>query len=264
MKLAVIQLSTVENDKAATLEKAAAAVGGCGDADLVILPELWNIGFTDFDRYAAEAEAPGGGTLSLMKELARQYHIHLHTGSFVEKVNGHLYNTSYLLAPDGSELAVYRKIHLFGFNSRETKLLTPGDSPVVVDTPFGRAGMSTCFDLRFPELFRFMTDQGARIFLVCSAWPYPRLEHWLLLGRARAVENQSFLIACNAAGNVSGTLFVGHSMVVDPWGNVLAGTGDGDAVVRTSIDLDTVDHARKAFPGLSSRRAFLNPGLSRD
>jgi predicted amidohydrolase len=257
MKVASIQLSVVEGNKDATLNKAEDAIKKCGDADLVILPEIWNLGFMSFDQYVDKAENIEGPTPSLMKKLAREKEIFLHTGSFVEEDKGNYYNTSLLLSPDGEILAKYRKIHLFGYNSKETQILSPGETIVVVDTPFGKIGMATCFDLRFPELFRAMVDKGAQYFLVCSAWPYPRIEPWIMLNRVRALENQCFLISANSAGMNCGSQFVGHSMVIDPWGTTLAGAGDEEMIVKTEIDPAKVHQARETFPGLAGRKDFL-------
>jgi predicted amidohydrolase len=262
MKIAAIQLSVVENDPEATVEKAEKAIRSCPDADLVMLPEIWQTGFMNFDRYEADAQPLEGPLLSRLKNLAKELKIMLHTGSFVEKKGTRFYNTSALVSADGDILGVYRKIHLFGFQSRETQILTPGDTPVVVDTPFGFLGMATCFDLRFPELFRAMVDQGATLFLVCSAWPYPRLEPWILLNRVRALENQSHLVCANGCGMNNGIQLVGHSMVIDPWGTVLAGAGDDESIVTTSIELAESQAAREIFPGLACRKPFLNPGMS--
>jgi predicted amidohydrolase len=251
-------LSVVEGNKDATLKKAKQAVEECSDADLVILPEIWNLGFMSFESYIDKAETIEGPTPTLMQVLARENGIYLHTGSFVEEEKGNYYNTSLLLSPNGDILAKYRKIHLFGFNSKETQILSPGEEVVVVDTPFGKIGMATCFDLRFPELFRAMVDKGAQYFLVCSAWPYPRLEPWIMLNRIRALENQCFLICANSAGMNCGSQFVGHSMVIDPWGIPLAGAGDEEMIVKTDIDPEKVAQARETFPGLAGRRGFLN------
>mgnify|MGYP003958124417 FL=1 len=258
MKVASIQLSVVEGDKDATLKKAKHAIEESYDADLVILSEIWNIGFMSFDQYVDKAETIEGPTPSLMRSLAQEKCIYLHTGSFVEKEKGKYYNTSLLLSPDGEILARYRKIHLFGYNSKETQILSPGEEIVVADTPFGKIGMATCFDLRFPELFRAMVDKGAQYFLVCSAWPYPRIEPWIMLNRVRALENQCFLISANSAGINCGSQFVGHSMVIDPWGTILAGAGDEEMIVKTDIDPAKVAQARETFPGLAGRKDFLN------
>jgi predicted amidohydrolase len=258
MRVASIQIRVVENDKAATIDKARALLRRARGADLAILPELWNIGFMSFDRYLPEAEEENGPTLSAMRELAREMRIHLHTGSFVEREQDRFYNTSCLLSPDGTILAKYRKIHLYGHRSEETRLLSPGERVVVADTPLGRIGLATCYDLRFPELFRRMVEQGAEIFLVCSAWPYPRLEHWILFNRTRAVENQCFLVSANSVGPNRGAAFVGHSMMVDPWGVILAGAGDDEAIAAGEIDLERLKDARGRFPALADRQAWLN------
>jgi len=258
MEVASIQLSVVEGDKDETLKKAKDAIEKCSDVDLIILPEIWNIGFMSFDQYVEKAETIDGPTPTLMRELARKKGIFLHSGSFVEQEKGKYYNTSLLLSPDGEILAKYRKIHLFGYNSKETQILSPGETVVVADTPFGKIGMATCFDLRFPELFRAMVDKGAQYFLVCSAWPYPRVEPWIMLNRVRALENQAYLISANSSGMNCGSQFVGHSMVIDPWGTILAGAGDEDMIVRTQIDPEKVTQARKTFPGLAGRKNFLN------
>ena len=262
VKIAAVQLAVVENHPEATFEKAEKAIRSCPDADLVILPEIWQTGFMSFDRYETDAQPLDGPLMSRLMALAKEQGILLHTGSFVERKADRLYNTSVLISPDGRIMGVYRKIHLFGFQSREAEILTPGETPVVVNTPFGCLGMVTCFDLRFPELFRVMVDQGATLFLVCSAWPYPRLEPWILFNRVRALENQCHLISANCCGMNRGIQFVGHSMVVDPWGTVLAGAGDQETVVTVSIHLSEIRTARDTFPGLTARKQFLNPGLS--
>jgi predicted amidohydrolase len=163
-----------------------------------------------------------------------------------------------LLSPQGEILANYRKVHLFGYESKEPKILTPGDKLAIADTPFGKVGLATCYDLRFPEMFRQMVDMGAILFMVCSAWPYPRLEHWLMLNRVRALENQSFLVSANSVGKSKGGTFVGHSMIVDPWGVITASGGDQEMVITAKIDLEEISRARARFPALSDRVDWLN------
>ena len=258
MLIASIQLSVVENDKNATIEKAIERIYKARDADLILLPELWNIGFMSFERYVEEAEDKKGPTLSALREVAKELRVYLHTGSFVEKEAGRYYNSSYLLSPRGELLANYRKLHLFGYNSQEREILTRGEEIIVADTPLGKLGMATCYDLRFPELFRRMVERGAEVFLVCSAWPYPRLEHWIMLNRVRALENQCYLISANSVGINRGAQFVGHSMANDPWGIILASGGDDEVTLKVEIDLDQVRDARKRFPTLSDRLEWLN------
>ncbi len=257
MNVASIQMAVVEGDKDATLQKAAKLIRDQSGADLILLPELWNIGFLSFDRYLSEAEDENGPTLTCLREMAVSVNAHIHTGSFVLRDGDRYYNASYLLSPQGEILGSYRKIHLFGFNSQETQILTPGNQVTVVDTALGRLGMATCYDLRFPELFRRMASMGAVLFLVCSAWPYPRLEAWIMLNRVRALENQAFLVSANSVGSNLGGVFTGHSMIVDPWGTILGSGGDEEVVVRTELDLGNVDAVRKRFPALADRTDWL-------
>jgi predicted amidohydrolase len=257
MKVASIQMAVVQNDKDANIVKAAANIEQCADADLIILPEIWNVGFTSFDQYIKEAEGKEGKTLTMLRTMAEKTKSYIHSGSFVEKDEDGYFNSSYLLAPSGEIVGRYRKIHLFGYNSEETKILTPGKEVTVVQTPLGTIGMATCFDLRFPELFRKMVDKGAEIFLVCSAWPYPRLEAWTMLNRVRALENQCFLVSSNSCGVLGGVQFVVDSLVVDPWGTIIAGSSDEELNVRADIDVGKVQAARENFPGLASRVSWL-------
>ena len=258
MRVASIQMSVVEGDKEKTVVKALENIKRAADADLVILPEIWNVGFMSFDRYASEAEDREGPTLTALRQAAREAGIFLHTGSFVEKDNNNYFNSSYLLSPEGDILANYRKIHLFGHNSRETRILKPGKKVIVADTPLGKIGMATCYDLRFPELFRRMAEKGAALFLICSAWPYPRLEHWIIFNRARALENQCFLVSANSVGPNLGTTFVGHSMMVNPWGVILASGGDEDVIIKSDIDLADVQNARDKFSAYNDRVSWLS------
>jgi predicted amidohydrolase len=253
MKVASIQLDMADRPKADNIKHALSAVDGVPAADLILLPEIWPCGFFAFDRYAAESETLDGPTVNAFKRKARERRCHILMGSLVERDEEALYNTTVLIGPDGEIIARYRKIHLFGYQSDETKLLTPGREIVVVESPWGRAGFSTCYDLRFPELFRRMVDRGAEIFLIPSAWPLARIEAWRLFNRARAHENLAFLISCNCAGANTGKRYGGHSMVVDPWGRVLAEGGEGGEIVTAEIDVGQAVAARKEFPALADR-----------
>jgi predicted amidohydrolase len=225
----------------------------CRGANLILLPELWNIGFMSFDRYREEAETQEGPTLILLRTLAKELSCYLYTGSFVEKRGDQFYNSSFLLNPKGEILGSYQKIHLFSYQSEEAQILTPGTSITVIPTEFGNLGLATCYDLRFPEFFRKMVDQEAEFFLISSAWPTSRLEHWLLLNRTRALENLSYLISSNCVGINRGTAFAGHSMLVDPMGKIIAGSNDVECVVWGEVNRDIVLRDRAEFPALRDR-----------
>lgn len=253
MRITSIQLEIQDRDKTSAIEYVLGKLDAAPESDLLLLPEIWPTGYFSFDRYKEDSEEIDGPIVTLLKERAVEKGCHIFTGSFVEREGQDLFNTSLLLSPDGEMLARYRKIHLFGYQSDERRLLTAGSEPVVVETPWGKAGLCTCYDLRFPEFFRKMVDQGAKIFLVGSAWPYPRLEAWKLFNRARAHENLAYLFSCNCSGVNRGKQFVGHSMFVDPLGTVFAAAGDGEAYVSAEVDIGRVDHVRKDFSALNDR-----------
>lgn len=253
VRVASIQLWIEEEDKAQRMERAESLLDRVKDADLVILPEIWNIGYFSFDLYSKESETVNGETARRMSQKAKKHGFYLHAGSFVENEDGKLFNTSLLFDPDGKLIARYRKIHLFGYGSEESQILSRGSEVVVVQTSLGKIGMCTCYDLRFPELFRIMLNQGAELFLVTSGWPYPRLEHWLMFNRIRAVENSAYLISSNCAGRNRGIQFCGHSMIVDPWGAILASAGDEECILQAEIDIEKVSVVRREFPAVKDR-----------
>ncbi|HEY4314653.1 MAG TPA: carbon-nitrogen family hydrolase [Actinomycetes bacterium] len=222
------------------------------DADLVLLPELWPNGGFSYDTWEATAESLDGDVVSALRAATRDLGAVVHMGSFVERDDaGRLFNTSVLLDRDGSILTTYRKVHLFGFGEGEPKLMTAGDGPVVHD----RFGLATCYDLRFPEQFRGLLDAGAQVVLLPAAWPAKRVGHWRLLARARAIENQSYLLACNTAGTHAGVAMGGYSAVVDPWGEVLAEADpDVEEVLVVELDDELVARTRASFPVLADRR----------
>jgi predicted amidohydrolase len=231
---------------AGVAEQVAACTG-----DLVLLPELWATGYFAFDDYATTAQPLDGPLVRTMGAAAAAAGVILHAGSMVERDGaGRLFNTSLLFDRDGTLVHTYRKVHLFGYGSREQELLIPGRQVGA----HGQLALSTCYDLRFPELFRTQVDDGSQLFLVAAAWPLVRLEHWQLLLRARALENQSFLLACNAAGRQGEVELAGRSAVVDPWGTVLAEAGTGPQTLAVDLDPDLATRARKEFPALADRR----------
>jgi predicted amidohydrolase len=254
MKIASVQLEMMDGrSKEQTIDYALDMMDKCKGADLVLLPELWNIGFSAYDKYWSESEPIDGPTARAVSKKAKELGAYVFSGSFVEKRGDKYHNTSILFDRKGDKIGQYSKIHLFTYKSREPELLTPGTDIAVVNTEFGKMGLSICYDLRFPELYREMTGLGAKFFLVSSGWPYPRLEPWNILNQARAIENTCCLISSNAAGVQNGVRLLGHSQVVDPWGNVIAGSGYLGTIVKAEIDDDLVDRTRAEFPVLEDR-----------
>ena len=253
MKMTSIQPEMKDRSKPENLAYILSIVDACPHSDLILLPEIWPSGFFCFDRYRAESESIDGPIVATFRQKAAERACHILMGSIVEKDGNQLFNTSLLLDSQGQIIARYRKIHLFGYQSEEKKLLTAGKEVVVAPTPWGPAGISTCYDLRFPEFFRKMVDKGATIFLVASAWPLVRLEAWRLFNQARALENLAYLISCNCAGSNAGNRYAGHSMIVDPLGKVIAEGGEKEEVVTAEIDPGLVDSVRGEFSFLDNR-----------
>lgn len=253
ISVASIQMMISDEGKEVNIKKASGLIDKAEGADLILLPEIWNIGYFAFGSYQDDSETLEGPTISFLKEKATQKRCYIFGGSIVERTEDGLYNTSVLISPKGNVIGQYRKIHLYGHQSEEAKLLKRGTDLCVVKSEIGTFGLSTCYDLRFPELYRKMAVMGAEVILVASAWPFPRLEAWLMLNRVRALENQVFLISSNCTGINRGKQMVGHSMVVDPWGTPLAGGGDEECIVKTKIDIQNVFKARENFPAFSDR-----------
>lgn len=251
--VASIQMVISDEGKSTNLKRASDLIDSIDQADLILLPEIWNIGYFAFGSYEDESEELEGPTVSLLKEKAVKKKAFIFGGSFVKRLSGKLYNTSVLINPKGEVIAQYSKIHLFGFKSEEATLLTRGTEICVVKTEIGTFGLSTCYDLRFPELYRKMAVMGAEMFLVASAWPVPRIEAWLMLNRVRALENQVFLISSNCTGLSRGRQLIGHSMMVDPWGTPMASSGFEECIIQARIDLQKINEARNVFPAFTDR-----------
>ncbi|MFD7323088.1 carbon-nitrogen family hydrolase [Streptomyces sp. NPDC059875] len=255
MRASLIQIA-VDPDE--SVETRRARVAGLvreerGAADLVVLPELWPMGAFAYESFAAESEPLNGPTYEAMAAAARDAEVWLHAGSIVEAAGGALYNTSLVFTPEGALAASYRKIHRFGFDKGEAVMMAAGDELVTVALPELTVGVGTCYDLRFPELFRGLVDAGAQAFVVPAGWPARRRAHWTLLARARAVENQAYMLACGTAGTHAGVEQAGHSIVVDPWGEVLAEAGPGEEILRVELDAAKVTTTREQFPALKDR-----------
>ena len=258
LRVSVVQLSYGDEEPMdERVDRVAGIVRDQADVDLVVLPELWAPGGFSYRDWPERAQPVDGAIGRAMSEAARDAGVVLHAGSIVEQQGDKLFNTSLVYAADGSLLAAYRKIHRFGFGAGEPVLMEPGEEVVVLDLPGGegaRAGLSTCYDLRFPELYRRQVDEGATVFLVPAAWPAARVRHWTLLAHARAVENQCVVVACNTAGTHAGTPMGGHSQVISAQGEALAMAGVGEEVLNVEVDLDAVTAWREQFPVLRDRR----------
>lgn len=222
----------------------------CEQADLVMLPELWSTAAFDLDCAREHAQPFDCELVSRMSAIAAKYGVWLHGGSFAELADdGRHFNTSVLFSSDGAVAATYRKIHVFKYGG-EAELISAGSELVVVETPLGPTGLATCYDTRFPEQFRALTDQGAEAFLITSGWPTKRIAAWDVLVQARAIEDQAWVIACNQVGSQKGVQLGGHSAVVDPIGNVVSRAGAEETTLHATVEPGAVAEWRNEFTAL--------------
>jgi predicted amidohydrolase len=261
---AAIQMSAGP-EKSANLERAEAlvrAAAGYG-ASLIALPETFNWRGKRSEERAA-AETIEGESIALMTLLARELKVHIVAGSITERAGGQEknYNTSVLIGPEGAAMAVYRKLHLFDVDLpgrvtvKESESKLSGSDVICAGTALGAIGLSICYDLRFPELYRRLAFEGAKIVTVPSCFTFPTGEaHWEPLLRARAIENQCYVIAPAQFGpNVHGFSDYGNSMIIDPWGRVLGRAADQEGIVLAPIDLHYLDRIRNQLPALAHAR----------
>jgi predicted amidohydrolase len=263
VRASLIQIGVDEDESVdSRRRRVASLVRDQAGADLVVLPELWTTGAFAFESFATAAEPLEGPTYEAMAKAASDAGVWLHAGSIPERTasdggsaagDGTLYNTSLLFSPSGDLAAAYRKIHRFGFDKGEAVLMGAGSELVTLRLPDTTLGIATCYDLRFPELFRGLVDAGAEMFVLSAGWPERRRSHWTLLAQARAVENQAYVLACGTAGTHAGVPQAGHSIVVDPWGEVLAEAGPDEEVLTVELDPTKVATTREQFPALKDR-----------
>jgi nitrilase len=263
MRVCVVQMSSI-NDKAANLAEARRLIEQAvreDRPDLVLLPEVWAFqGGSAEERKAAAERVPEGDAYALLQELAWQHHILLHGGSFLEQGEGCLFNVSVVFGRDGQELARYRKLHLFdvvtpdGREYRESTLVGRGQEVVIYEVEGGvRVGCSICYDLRFGELYRRLAALGAQVLMVPAAFTLQTgKDHWEVLLRARAIETQCYVVAAAQVGAFPVGKDVrhnwGHSMIVDPWGKVLAQISDRPGFATARLDLGYLQRVREMIP----------------
>jgi omega-amidase len=258
LRIALGQMDIALGDPAANLREVQelAASAAAEGSELLLLPELWGSGY-DLERASELADELNTGLFASVAALARHYRLAI-CGSLLEwdPDDQRAYNTATIYDADGALRGVYRKIHRFGLMD-EDRFLGAGEVTPLLSLPWGMTAMAICYDLRFPELFRKYALEGARVMLMPSEWPIQRIEHWRTLVRARAIENQCYVIACNRVGADRANTFGGASAVVDPWGQVLVEGGTDAALLHTRIDLAVVDEARGRIPVWDDRRPEL-------
>ena len=263
IRAAAVQLNSTA-DKARNLEAAERLVrdAAAAGAELAVLPEKWNL-LAAGEELDAGAEPLDGPSVEAARSWSRELGIHLVAGSFAERVEGsdRLFNTSLHITPAGEVAASYRKIHLFdvdvgGVSYRESEREAPGEEIVTSDAGPVRLGMTVCYDLRFPELYRILALRGATVMTVPSAFTEPTGQgHWHVLVRARAIENQAFVVAAGQVGEAPPHYrSFGHSLIAGPWGEVLAEAPDGPGIAVADLDFDELHRVRTDLPSLANRQ----------
>jgi predicted amidohydrolase len=264
-KLALCQMQVVEdkNDNVAhaldMIKKAAQK------ADIIILPEMWNCPYQTelFPLYAEQMD--NSPTLNAISNAAKREGTYILAGSIPEKYEGKTYNSSFFINPEGEIIGVHRKIHLFdidvpdAISFKESLTLAAGNKVTVVDTELGKIGICICYDIRFPELLRLMALEGAELIVVPGAFNMTTgPAHWKSLIKVRAVDNQVYVAAASPARDENASYVAyGHSMVADPWGNILNEAGTGEEIIYTQINLPEIKKIRKELPLLENRRTDL-------
>jgi omega-amidase len=255
MRVACCQMRCETGDLGGNLGRAVEAVRQAiaAEAELIVLPEAWASGFAMDELPACTEAAPGA--LEAMIDATKGWDGTLVAGSLFTRSGSEVFNHATVLR-GGQPIATYRKMHLFAGLGEDTTL-TPGSALASFETPIGMAGLALCYDLRFPELFRRLQRRGAAMLVVPAQWPGPRIEHWQLLARARAVENLCFLIGVNVASLPTIDRFHGHSLIVSPWGEVLWEAGEGEELGSVDLRAETIAEAREKLPALDDIRPDL-------
>ena len=229
-----------------------AAAAAARQSDILVLPELWSTGY-DLENAAAHATPTDQGIFGEVAQLAETHKLHI-VGSCLSLLGENQFgNTLVMMGPDKRPLTEYSKMHLFRLMD-EDQYLTAGNQLALAETEWGLMGMAICYDLRFPELFRSYALNGAKLVFLPSEWPHPRLAHWQTLLRARSIENQMYVVACNRVGNSKNTDFFGHSCIIDPWGDIVVEAGESEILLTATIDLDKTEAARQKIPVFADRR----------
>ncbi len=270
LTVSAIQITAVDGEKRETVAKVMdfLDLAGARGSALAVLPEVWTgVGYSDAVDYQRDiAEEIPGPTTALLAEKAKRYGMTI-VGSMYEKVGNRYYNSAPVIGPDGSILGKYRKTHLFDAPNRtdippdmlESSKVDAGSELPVFATAVGPVGVSICSDLRFPEVYRELALKGAKVIVCASAFLSPRIDHWEFFLRARATENQCWVVASGQVGTEpkSGLSFVGRSMVVDPWGVVVATAPDSEYCLTTTIDLDYIETVKRRYRLMDQRRPEL-------
>ncbi|MDO4541930.1 MAG: carbon-nitrogen family hydrolase [Bacillota bacterium] len=259
LKVSVIQSDIIAGDIGVNEVKAEIAIKKCAaaGADVVVLSELWNCGY-DLKNLPAIAQKEKDSSMSLLKALAEEYGINIVGGSIAERQDGAYYNMLPLINRRGKITEKYRKAHLFSLGLEEEKYFNSGDQWGLGEIDGIVVGLMLCYDLRFPEFCRNLALRGAKIVFVPAQWPLERIAQWRILLQSRAVENQVFVVGVNRVGKSELSLYSGHSLIIDPYGNILAEGSEEEEILSGVLDMELIDICRTKIPSLNDRLNILD------
>ncbi|MBM6618104.1 carbon-nitrogen family hydrolase [Bacillus suaedaesalsae] len=223
--------------------------------DIIVLPELWTTGY-DLTRLTEIADSNGDETMKFLSEIAKEHNVYIVGGSIAKKTQSGVYNTMFAYSNKGELLGEYSKLHLFKLMDEHLYLESGETEGTFTIANIHCAGV-ICYDIRFPEWIRKHTTKGSEVLFVVAEWPLPRLSHWRSLLISRAIENQCYVVACNRSGQDPENVFAGHSMIIDPWGEVLVEAGEGESIIQAELDIEKVRTVRKHIPIFDDRRPDL-------
>ncbi len=252
--ISAIQMDVKHGDLKSNLEKAFKMIEKAANkgANFVVLPEMWPTGF-DYETLQKLPASYVDEVLGLLGDLSARYSLYIISGSLCEPAEGQFFNTSIIIDPSGKPMGQYRKVHLFK-DMGEQDFFTPGTEIPTFDTKFAKIGIAICYDIRFPELFSALSTAGAQMIFVPAEFPRPRIEHWQTLLRARAIENQLFVIGCNRVGKAGTREYFGHSTLIGPYGEIIDELEEDEDILTESIELDKIREIRENLPSFNERR----------
>ena len=254
LKIACIQLDIVFGNPIENIDhvKRKISEAASNQPDVIILPELWTTGY-DLSRLDVIADDQGKNTIRVISSLAKQFQVNIVAGSIAKKMDDGVTNTMFMFNRNGELIGEYSKLHLFQLMD-EHHYLQPGETNGLFEIDGTKAAGLICYDIRFPEWIRTHTTRGAELLFVVAEWPLPRLAHWRALLISRAIENQCYVVACNRSGTDPNNVFAGHSMIIDPWGDIVAEADQEPTTLFGEINLEKVAEVRKQIPIFQDRR----------
>ncbi|MBU8904971.1 carbon-nitrogen family hydrolase [Desertibacillus haloalkaliphilus] len=257
LKLALLQMDISFGNPAENFTKAQQMIKNASkqQPDVIVLPELWTTGY-DLTRLDQIADHKGEKTKRVFSELAKQYNVNIVAGSIANQTNEGTLNTTFAFNRKGEIIGEYSKVHLFRLMDEE-KYLIAGDDKGSFTIEGIPAASVICYDIRFPEWIRRHVLDGAKLMFVTAEWPKARVDHWRTLLVSRAIENQTYVIACNRVGSDPNNQFAGHSMIIDPWGEIISEGNENEMIVYGEISSDDVTSIRNRIPVFEDRRPQL-------